>query len=148
MKEPLFIGTAAVELQGARTLEFVSLNKKKAEFDIVGISNPKIRVIDYRPAVKRSMRSILRNERNVGEIADYFNQPAYVTLISEKKDQITVMLSKSRAKNPPDHMLWIAIGIGKKIPMYEYKKIEIQTMKNKKFALFSLYRRPHLTSPM
>jgi hypothetical protein len=142
-KEPIFKGTVAVELQGPRALEFVSLNRKQAEFYVIGISNPKIRVIDYRPAVKQSMRSIEKTGR-VEELADYFNQPASVTLISEKDGQITVRLKKSRAKKTPRHMLWIAIGIGKKIPMYEYKKVEIQQMRDKKFALFSVYKRPKL----
>jgi hypothetical protein len=52
-------------------------------------------------------------------------------------------LEKTQAKKPR-HMLWIAIGIGEKIPFYEYKKVEIQQMKNKKYALFSLYKRPPL----
>jgi hypothetical protein len=144
MKEPIFKGTAAVELQGPRALEFISLNSKQAEFDVIGISNPKIRVVDLRPAVKRSMNSILETKR-VEELVDYFNQPARVTLYPEDTGQIIVKLEKTRAKKPR-HMLWIAIGIGKKIPMYEYKKIEIQKMKNKRFALFSLYRRPRINS--
>jgi hypothetical protein len=146
-KEPTFKGTAAVELQGPRgALKFVSVNRKQAEFDVIGISNPKIRVIDYRPAVKRSMRSIKKTGR-VEELVDYFNQPACVTLMPEINGQITVKLKKSRAKNPPRHMLWIAIGIGEKIPVYEYKRIELQRMKNKRYALFSLYKRPKLSKP-
>ena len=143
MKDPIFTGTAAVEIQGPRVLEFVSINRKQAEFDVIGITDPKVRVIDERPAVKRSMRSILKTGK-VEEFADCFNMPARVTLLPEETGQITVKLRTTRAKKPPRHMLWIAIGIGEKIPMYEYKKVEIQKMKNKKYALFSLYRRPQL----
>lgn len=143
MKKPIFKGTAAVELQGPRgALEFISVNEEQAEFDVIGISNPKIRVIDLRPAVKRRMKSILKTKK-VEELADYFNRPARVTLYPEDSGQITVKLEKTRAKSPR-HMLWIAIGIGKKIPVYEYKRIELQRMKNRRYALFSLYKRPRL----
>ena len=140
MTEPIFQGTAAVEIQGPRVLEFVSLNKEQAEFDIIGINNPKIHVIDLRPAVKRSMKSILKTGK-VEELADYFNTPARITLLPEESGQITVRLEKTRAKKPR-HMLWVAIGIGEDIPMYEYKSIELQEIGTHNYALFSLYKRP------
>jgi hypothetical protein len=143
MKEPIFKGTAAVELQGPRALEFVSVSRKQAEFDIIGISNPKIRVIDLRPTVIESMEAILETKR-VEELVNYFNRIARVTLYPEEEGQITVQLEDTWAKKTPRHMLWIAIGIDEKIPIYKYKKIEIRQLENKKFALFSIYKRPKL----
>jgi len=138
--DPIFSGIAAVEIQGPRVLEFVSLDENQAEFDVIGISKPRIRIIDHRPAVKRSMRSILKSGR-VEELSNYFNKPARVTLFSEKKDCIIVRLEKTRTKRP-QHMLWIAIGVGENIPYYEYKAIELQQMNENNYALFSLYKRP------
>lgn len=140
MNDPIFSGTAAVEIQGRHVLEFVSLNQNQAEFDVIGITNPKVRVIDLRPAVKRSMKSILKSGK-VNELVEYFNRPAHVTLLSEGKGRLTVRLEKTRAKKPR-HMLWIAIGIGRRIPYYDYKKVEIQQMADDNYALFSLYRKP------
>ena len=140
MTEAIFLGTAEVEIQGSRVLEFVSVNKDQAEFDVIGISNPKIRLIVCRPTIKKRMRSILKTGK-VEELVGYFNKPARITLLPEKTGRMIVKLEKTRAKKPR-HMLWIAIGISKRIPIFDYKSLEIQQMKNKTFALFSLYKRP------
>jgi hypothetical protein len=79
----------------------------------------------------------------VEQLADYINRPARVTILPPQAGQMIVRLEKTRAKNPR-HMLWVAIGIGEDIPMYDYKKIEIQQMEDGAYALFSLYKRPQL----
>lgn len=142
MKDPIFFGTTAIEMQGSSVLEFVSLNEDQVEFKIIGISSPQIKIIDQRPDVKRSMQSILKTG-NVKEVVDYLNKPARITILPEEQGQIMVKLEKTRALKPR-HMLWIAIGIGEEIPYYDYKKIEIQQMNNKRYALFSLYKRSRL----
>ena len=140
MKTPIFSGTTAVEMQGSSVLEFISLNEDQVEFKVIGISDPQIKIIDQRPKVKRSMQSILKTG-NVKEVVDYLNEPARITVLPEERGEVTVKLEKTRAQKPR-HMLWIAIGIGDDIPYYDYKKLEIQQMKNKRYALFSLYKRP------
>ena len=140
MIEPIFSGNAAVEIQGPQVLEFVSLDEKQAEFDVIGLSNPKIHVIDARPAVCNTMRAILENGK-VETLADEFNKPARVTILPVQDDQIVVRLDKTRAQKPR-HMLWLAIGIGEDVPYYDYKQLEIQQMNDHSYALFSLYKRP------
>lgn len=145
MEDVIFSGPAQVEIQGPRVLEFKSLSNAEAEFEIIGLSEPKIRVLDSRPAVRRTMRAILESGK-VELLAQYFNTPARVTILSPESGEMTVKLEKTRAKKPR-HMLWVAIGIGEEIPYYEYKKIEIQQMEDKSYALFSLYKRPRRIKP-
>jgi hypothetical protein len=142
MKNVFFSGTAAIEIQGPHVLEFISINNKQAEFDVIGLSNPKIRVVDTRPTVCKTMRAILENGK-VETLADEFNKPARVTILPAEDGQIIVQLAKTRAQKPR-HMLWVAIGIGEDIPYYDYKKVEIQQMEDNNYALFSLYKRPRL----
>ena len=140
MSDALFSGIAAVEIQGPRVLEFVSLTNNQAEFDIIGITNPKIRVIDTRPAVRRKMKEILATDK-VEELAYHFNRPARVTILHPSCGQIVVRLEKTRSKKP-DHMLWVAIGIGDDIPLYEYQRVEMQELEDHQYALFAIYKRP------
>lgn len=141
MNDMIFSATAAVEIQGKQVLEFVSLNNNQAEFDIIGITNPKIRIIDMRPDVRRKMKEILVTDK-VEELAYYFNRPARVTILPPSAGQIIVRLEKTRSKKP-DHTLWVAIGIGDDIPLYDYQKVEMQELADHLYAFFALYKRPH-----
>jgi len=62
-KNTFFSGTAAVEIQGPRVLEFISIDEKQTEFDVIGLSNPKIHVIDARPSVLSTMHTILETAK-------------------------------------------------------------------------------------
>jgi hypothetical protein len=140
MNDSIFSGTAQVEIQGPRVLEFVSINEKQAEFEVIGISGPKIKLIDSRPAVRRKMEEILKTEK-VEQLADYFNRPARVTILPPESGEMIVRLEKTRAKKPR-HMLWVAVGIGEDIPIYDFKQFDMQEIGKNRYALFSLYKRP------
>jgi hypothetical protein len=139
MDGTIFSGIAQVEIQGKAVLEFISLTKAQAEFDVIGLTDPTIRVIDRRPAVKRKMKEILKTEK-VEQLADYFSQPARVTILHPVAGQMVVRLEKTRAKKP-QHTLWMAIGIDEQIPYFNYKKIRIRRLENNKFAVFYLYKK-------
>jgi hypothetical protein len=141
MKKVIFSGTAQVEIQGKYVFKFVTLDKNQATYEVIGINKPVIRIIDQRAGVRRKMEEILKTGE-VKQLADYFNTPARVTIFPSHAGRRTVRLEKTRAQHPR-HMLWVAIGIGEKIPMYDYQFIEIQKMKPRRYALFSLYKRPH-----
>jgi hypothetical protein len=141
MNDTIFSGSAAVEIQGPHVLEFKSVDEKQAEFEVIGLSNPTIRLVDSRPAVCRAMRAILENGK-VENLADEFNKPARVTILPAENGQMIVQLEKTRTKKPR-HMLWVAVGIGEDIPYYNYQKVEIQQMDDNHYALFSVYTRPH-----
>jgi len=134
--------TAQIHIQGPKVLEFVSLDNEQAQFNMVGITEPKIRVIDYRPAVRRKMREILQTKK-VEQLVDYINRPARVTILPPEPNsqEYVVQLHKTRAKKPR-HMLWLAVGISGAIPFYDFTDLEIQPWQEQTFALFSLYKRP------
>lgn len=130
-----------MEIQGPRVLRFIGWNEDSAEFEVIGLSNPKIRVIDKRPAIIKAMKKI-EVTGEVQKLAPLFNTPARITLLKEQCEELKVELTKTRAKKPR-HMLWVAIGIEEEvIPFYQYVKVHIQRLVDKKFALFSLYKRP------
>lgn len=139
MHDFVFTGTAQVEIQGPRVLEFVALQDKQVEFKVIGLTNPTIKLLDSRPAVRRKMKEILKTEK-VEELAEYFNRPARITILPPESGQQVVLLQKTRAKKP-HHMLWVAIGVGDDIPFYDFKVFDMQEMTESSYALFSLYKR-------
>jgi hypothetical protein len=143
MNQAVFSGPAQVEIQGPAVLEFVSLDENKAEFEIIGLSDPVIHILDLRPKIRKTMRQILQDGK-VEAMADKFNTPARVTILPPDNGKMTVRLEPTRSKKPR-HMLWVAIGIGEEIPIYNYKKVEMQEMSENKYALFAIYKRPHYT---
>lgn len=142
MVNTIFSGPAQVEIQGPAVLEFVSLDESKAEFEIVGLSDPVIHILDLRPRIRKTMRQILQDGK-VEAMVDEFNTPAHVTILPPEKGKMTVRLEPTRSKKPR-HMLWVSVGIGEEedIPYFDYKKMKIQKMDDDNFALFSLFRRP------
>jgi hypothetical protein len=137
----IFAGTAQVEIQGQRVLHFLKIANNAAEFEIVGLSKPKITLTDRRPSVVRVMAEIEKT-RDVSKLARFFNQPAFVLISPPSSGVIKVDLNVTRAKKPR-HMLWVAIGIEEEnIPYYPYVNVQIEPTSDKKFALFSLYKRP------
>ena len=137
----IFSGTTCVEIQGPRVLRFIGLTEDSAEFEVIGLSSPKVRVIDKRPSIIKAMETII-DSGEVHTLAPQFNTPARITISKEKCEELSVKLEKTRAKKPR-HMLWVAIGMeNEALPHYWYVNVQIQKMENEKFALFSLYRRP------
>lgn len=140
MSEITFSGTAQIEIQGPRVLQFLTLNKTQAEFEMIGMDEPKIKFIDSRPAVCRKMKEILKTEKTE-ELAEYFNRPARITIHPAESGQIVVKLEKTRAKTPR-HMLWVAVGMEDDVPFYDFKSFEMREISENRYALFSLYKRP------
>ena len=141
MNQAVFSGPAQVEIQGTSVLEFIALDNNQVEFEVIGLTNPVIRILDSRPKIRKTMRQILQDGK-VEKMADEFNTPARVTISPTNNGKMIVKLEPTRSTRPL-HMLWVAIGIGEDIPYYDYKKVEIQKMKGKRYAMFSLYKRPN-----
>ena len=141
MQPPIYSGAAQVAIQGPRALRFLQIKDGTAEFEIIGLSDPRIEVIDSRPEVVKTMAEIEKT-KEVEKLAPYFNKPARVTISTSESGKMRVELKKTRAQKPR-YMLWVAIGIDfEAIPYYRYVNVQIQRMEDQKFALFSLYRRP------
>lgn len=141
MNYNIFSGPAQVEIQGEIALNFISLNESQAQFEVIGITQPKIRFVDHRAAVRRKMKEVLITDK-VEQLAEYINCPANITIFPPENGEIVVRLEKTRSKKPR-YMLWVAVGIKGDIPLYNYKRIEMQELEENIYSLFTLYKRPH-----
>jgi hypothetical protein len=141
MSDFLFSKTAQVEIQGNYALNFISLNEDAAEFEIIGLADPVIKLVDKRPDVRKKMLEILKTGQ-VEALAAYFNKPARVKMFPLKDGKLTIHLEKTRANKLP-YMLWVAIGIKGEIPYYQKPiRLQIEQFEDDTFALFYLFKKP------
>jgi len=145
MSNILFSNTAQIDIQGPAALNFVALNQDSVEFEIIGLTDPVVRLIDKRPDVKQAMADALRTGQ-VDILAAHFNKPARVRMYSPKDGKLTVHLEKTKAKKL-QHMLWVAIGIKGDIPYFKQTvRLQIERLEEDSFALFYIFKKPADTS--
>jgi len=136
-----FSRAVQVDIQGQYAFNFISLTAKQAEFDLIGFSNPSIKLIEKRPKVCRKIAEILSSGA-VEQLAEYINRPAYVKLLINDDGKLVISLGRTRAKKIR-HMLWVAIGIGPEIPYYpDYARLQAEPYEKDTFALFYLFCKP------
>jgi hypothetical protein len=135
-----FSKSGQVEIQGKYALNLISLKKSAVEFEIIGLSNPTVHLIDKRPEVKKMTTKLLETGR-VEKLAQYFNKPALIRVLPSKGDKLSILLEKTRAKKPI-YTLWVAVGIRGKIPYYDnYIRLQIEPARRKDtFSLFYLFK--------
>lgn len=129
-----------IEFQGDKVLELIRIEKKFAQFRLIGFSRPEIFICDFRmyslKALKNSMKS-----HEYDEFLDQFSKPALLNIRQQSSNNVIVELRDAKI-NKPDYMFWVAIGIDKnEIPDYCFIMREEVAVKKKK-ALFSIYLRP------
>jgi len=143
MNEPIFSGSASIQLQGKRALRLRTTQNDYAEYEVIGFDHPAIILRDYRKRSRAALSNILEKS-NPSTFAPEFNTPAIVTVRKKSQEQLLVELKETTETDPPD-MLWIAIGIRNNLPVYDYHFRQIEALQKGRFALFSLYRRPCAT---
>ena len=149
MGEILFSGSSHVQIQGDKVLRVKSSDLDKALYELVGFENYPILIEDMRVGGLAALTDFFANNQPL-EFAPKFNHPALVTIIKGKGMQITIRLNDTDEKNP-DYMLWIAIGMQKKLPNYSFVLCKNIPYKQGQTALLSLYLRTmaasHLVFP-
>ncbi|MGC9400212.1 MAG: hypothetical protein ACP5HM_13905 [Anaerolineae bacterium] len=139
-KKLLFSGPAHVEIQGERVVRLHSREGDSVVFELIGFENPPIKIEDYRPATLRALQEILVGG-DVQAFAPRFNVPAYLEIERPPNSkEIRVTLYPTGVDNPPSR-LWIAVGIGPTLPVYEYLICHAEPLGDQRFALFALYHR-------
>jgi hypothetical protein len=140
MSENPFSGVARIELQGESALRFLKVLPDRAEYQIIGLKSPVVKVLDYRPIGLKAIRRVLKG----GDSKDFplqFNTPAQVTMHTYKPSKRQIELHETDEEMPA-YTLWIAIGIKDYIPVFDYVLKQIEPMADDKFAFLSIYQRP------
>jgi hypothetical protein len=130
--------SAYVAIQGKRVLRFIDFAENQVVYEIIGFTDRIVRLVDRRASGLRAI-SELQNTGNPVAFAPMFNGPALVTIIQdEQHDEIQIELSEP-SESTLEHILWIAIGIGDLIPVYNYIYEHIEPLDENHYALIAVY---------
>lgn len=135
----LYAGTAQVSIQGERALRFLDFTGNQAKYEVIGFENMPIVIIDSRRRGLLAIQELLGGG-NVNDFAPKFNHPAHIRITQEGGGGVTIELSDTDEN--PSHILWIAIGLGDSMPVYDYVLEVIVPLEGSdgEYALIALYQ--------
>jgi hypothetical protein len=134
----LFSGSTQVSIQGERALRFIDFTGNQAKYEIIGFEDSPVVLIDYRANGLLAIQSLLETGDLYG-FAPKFNHPAMVNVTQDEMGKVVIELTDT--KDFPNCVLWIAIGLGDLIPVYDYVYENIVPLKEEgKFSLIAIYQ--------
>ncbi len=138
------ICTAEVAIQGDRVLRLVNHTEERAIYEIIGFENPVITIIDFR---RRGLKAISRliKSGNLEDFAPEFNTPARLTIRYNESGISMIELNETQGEKP-EHMLWIVVGLGDTLPVYDYCVESIAPLEDGSFAFVAVFTIPAISS--
>lgn len=143
MKKLIYSGDIDIQLQGSPALTLVEKSNSYAKFDVIGFNRP-VRIIDFREASLRAVEKLL-DKGNLLEFAPEFNQPAFAEVWEDENSCFMIHLHQPKSGKSSRYMLWIAVGIGEEVPVYECLYEKLSPIGKNRYALVSIYKRPLAT---
>jgi hypothetical protein len=140
MPNLIFSNASFIELQGKNVLELISYGDSFAEYRIIGFDSPPITIIDYRSSGIMALEKFLDS----GDIETFpyaFSIISLVEVFEYDNGEITIRLHDYDNRIPVTYMLWIAIGIEKHLPVYDYIFYKLNPLPGGKYAFASIYER-------
>ena len=140
MGNKVFSGIAWVAIQGDRVLRFVNCTQDRAVYEIIGFEAVNFTLIDYRIAGIQAIQRTL-NTGDLVSFAPSFNMVSQVDIWETDDGGLTIELSDPN-DSIPEHVLWIAIGIGNSVPVYDYvlEYFSPLPLDENHFAFLSIYK--------
>lgn len=135
----IFSGLVQVAIQGERVLRFIDLTEDQAIYEIIGFDDPNVTIIDHRLKALLAIQSLLQTG-NLNAFAPIFNKPAVANITQDEMGKLVIELSET-SETHPNSILWVAIGIGDSIPVFDYIYEDIRPLDEEKYALLAIYQR-------
>jgi hypothetical protein len=134
----VFSAPAQIAIQGERVLRFIEFTGRQATYEIIGFEDPVATIIDHRSDGLLAIQSLLETG-DLKAFAPRFNSPAMVDIRENETGELVIELNETDVAHPIN-ILWVAIGIGSSIPVFEYIYENIRLLKGEKYALLSVYQ--------
>ncbi len=136
--DELFSGVAHVAFQGVRVLRFLNCAENQVNYELIGFEKAPITIVDFRCNGLLAIQELLESG-DLQAFAPKFNCPADVRIISDTSQQVVIELRDT--DDIPTFVLWIAIGLGNSMPVYDYYFENIVPLAEEgKFALVAVYQ--------
>lgn len=133
-----FSGNAEVIIQGERVLRFVNYFEDRAIYDVIGFDAPHITLIDYRKSGLLAIQTLLAGGE-LSAFAHTFNVPAHISIWVADDGNLSIELGDAEDQ-PISHVLWIAIGMGEDVPVYDYLFEYAVPFEDTRYAFVALYK--------
>lgn len=135
MFELLFSGIVDVNIQGHHVLRFRKRDEDYVEYTIVGFGD-QIVIYDYRKNGLNAIDLVL-NTNQTYHFPYEFNESAQLNIF-DSTDNNPLVIELRNTCQIPTHLLWIAVGLDNKVPIYEYDVGLVQQIDDAHIALLAL----------
>jgi hypothetical protein len=141
----IFEGSTQVAIQGERVLRFIDFSENQAKYEIIGFEDSPVTLIDHRLNGLLAIQSLLETG-DLYNFAPNFNHPALVIVTQDEMGEVVIELNDT--EDSPSCVLWIAIGLGHSLPVYDYIYENIVPLAEvDKYALITIYQIPSSDKP-
>jgi hypothetical protein len=138
--EQIFSGPAQVSIQGDRALRFLNFTGKEARYSVIGFEDSPVTINDSRAKGLLAIQELMETERTE-DFAPKFNHPAWVEISQDETGSTWIELSDT--EESPTSMLWIVVGLGNLMPVYDYLYEQLAPLPEEdKYALIAVYQLP------
>jgi len=134
----IFEGSAQVSIQGERVLRFLDFTGNQAKYEIIGFEDSPVTLIDHRLNGLTAIQALLETG-DLHDFAPKFNHPALVNVTQDEMGEVVIELNDT--EDYPSCVLWVAIGLGDLVPVYDYLYENIVPFNEEgKYAFIGLYQ--------
>ncbi len=139
MEKPIISVHAQVKLNEENTLRPVVLCRERAEYQLLGFTQPVVKLIDYRPTSIQAIAMKLNTGKN-RDFLLHFNQPARVMLWASYPREIRIELYETSQDSPP-YVFWISLDSTPAIPLSPFIFRHSARLDSAGCLHFSIYQR-------
>jgi hypothetical protein len=135
MSKLLFSGSIIITIQGERVLTLQKRHHNYAEYTLAEFDD-QIVIYDYRDSGLKAIDHVLTTN-NTSYFPNKFNGTAHLTMF-DLTDNEPMIIELRDSFQATTHLLWIAVGLDKQVPIYEYDVGLVQQMDDCHIALLAL----------
>lgn len=136
MRPLLFSGNLLVEIEGPRVLTLVERFSEYAEYTVVGFQEHVI-LRDFRITGLTAIDHVLMTN-DVSQFPSEFNGHAYAKIFDFTDSDPLVIELREPTDDSSRYLLWIVVGLGEEVPVYEYLFGLEQPLNDKQYAFIAV----------
>lgn len=145
MDELIYSTKVEIELQGKEVLEYLGDEDLVPTFRVLGFDQDIILLRDQRRSSRVEIETYLYSQ-DIDRFLSYFCSPALIDMNSNRNRCIINIFDDFSLK-PASQSLWIAIGMGKELPAFEYVFHHSIPLEDNTFAILAIYLHPGHQDP-
>lgn len=136
MKPVIFSDNLLVEIEGSYVLQFESFFSDYVEYSVIGFHEQVI-LRDYRSSGIAAINHVLISG-DISRFPDGFNGQAHATIFDLTDHEPMIVELREPTSHFSHYLLWIVVGLGKEIPIYDYVFGLMQELDSESYAFVAI----------